>query len=138
MNDFVTLKNSLGIEYKTGAVYLRQLDKYNFEHNNAQTLTKEMLKAGQYSALASQQQMTEAGSHLYVSLDVTCKVLVIMRPMSLITGSPFSIIKPKYIFCLRMKYKYSLKSVTPMFSDTIHLEDLMFCLPFTGFFTAAA
>lgn len=42
LNDFVTLKNSLGIEYKTSAVYLRQLDKYNYEHNNAQTLTKEI------------------------------------------------------------------------------------------------
>lgn len=42
LKDFVTLKNSLGIEYKTGTVYLRQLDKYNFEHNNALTLTKEI------------------------------------------------------------------------------------------------
>lgn len=42
LDDFVALKNSLGIEYKTGQFYLRKLDTYNHEHGNAGTLIKEV------------------------------------------------------------------------------------------------
>lgn len=42
LDDFVALKNSLGIEYKTGQFYLRKLDTYNLEHGNAGTLIKEV------------------------------------------------------------------------------------------------
>ncbi|HZK60731.1 MAG TPA: tyrosine-type recombinase/integrase [Anaerovoracaceae bacterium] len=40
--DFLSFKNALGIEYKTGQVYLRQLDLYNYEHGNHNNLTKEI------------------------------------------------------------------------------------------------
>ena len=42
LKDFVALKNSLGIEYKTATCYLGQLDDYNLTHGNASTLTKEV------------------------------------------------------------------------------------------------
>lgn len=42
LDEFVALKNSLGIEYKTGKFYLRKLDNYNLEHGNSMTLTKEI------------------------------------------------------------------------------------------------
>jgi len=42
LDDFVALKNSLGIEYKRGQFYLRKLDVYNLEHGNAGTLMKEV------------------------------------------------------------------------------------------------
>lgn len=31
---FIKFKNALGIQYKTGSHYLKQLDKYNYEHKN--------------------------------------------------------------------------------------------------------
>lgn len=40
--DFLSFKNALGIEYKTGQVYLRQLDIFNYEHGNHNSLTKEI------------------------------------------------------------------------------------------------
>jgi integrase/recombinase XerD len=42
LDDFISFKNALGIEYKTAKVYLRQLDIYNFEHGNFTSLTKEV------------------------------------------------------------------------------------------------
>lgn len=42
LNEFIALKNSLGIEYKTGKFYLRKLDAYNLEHGNSITLTKDI------------------------------------------------------------------------------------------------
>lgn len=42
LDDFLSFKNALGIEYKTAKVYLRQLDIYNFEHGNFISLTKEV------------------------------------------------------------------------------------------------
>ncbi len=42
LDEFIALKNSLGIEYKTAKVYLRKLDAYNLDHGNAITLTKEI------------------------------------------------------------------------------------------------
>ncbi|MBS3994261.1 MAG: hypothetical protein KGZ33_00575 [Alkaliphilus sp.] len=42
LDDFISFKNALGIEYKTAKVYLRQLDIYNFEHGNFISLTKEV------------------------------------------------------------------------------------------------
>lgn len=42
LNEFIALKNSLGIEYKTGKFYLHKLDIYNLEHGNSITLTKEI------------------------------------------------------------------------------------------------
>jgi integrase len=40
--DFLSFKNALGIEYKTGQVYLRQLDVFNYEHGNYSSLTKKI------------------------------------------------------------------------------------------------
>lgn len=40
--DFISFKNALGIEYKTGQFYLRQLDIFNYEHGNHNNLTKEL------------------------------------------------------------------------------------------------
>ena len=40
--DFLSFKNALGIEYKTGQFYLRQLDICNYEHGNYNGLTKEL------------------------------------------------------------------------------------------------
>ena len=34
ITDFIEFKNALGIQYKTGSYYLRQLDLYNYEHEN--------------------------------------------------------------------------------------------------------
>lgn len=42
--DFLSFKNALGIEYKTGQFYLRQLDIFNYEHGNHNILTKEMVE----------------------------------------------------------------------------------------------
>ena len=42
LDDFIAYKNALGISYNTSRVYLRELDKYNFEHGNHASLTKEM------------------------------------------------------------------------------------------------
>ncbi|MGV8146603.1 MAG: tyrosine-type recombinase/integrase [Alkaliphilus sp.] len=42
--DFLSFKNALGIEYKTGQLYLRQLDIFNYEHGNHNILTKEMVE----------------------------------------------------------------------------------------------
>ncbi len=38
IKDFIEFKNALGIEYKTSACYLKQLDSYNFEHKNLSIL----------------------------------------------------------------------------------------------------
>jgi len=40
--DFLSFKRALGIEYKTGQVYLRQLDIFNYEHGNYSNLTREI------------------------------------------------------------------------------------------------
>ncbi|NLY82829.1 MAG: tyrosine-type recombinase/integrase [Clostridiales bacterium] len=40
--DFLSFKHALGIEYKTGKVYLRQFDMFNYEHGNHNGLTKEL------------------------------------------------------------------------------------------------
>ena len=40
--DFLSFKNALGIEYKCGQFYLRQLDIFNYEHGNYTDLTKEL------------------------------------------------------------------------------------------------
>lgn len=37
---FIEFKNALGIEYKTGAYYLKQLDLYNYTHKNLSTLNR--------------------------------------------------------------------------------------------------
>jgi integrase/recombinase XerD len=42
--DFLSFKNALGIEYKTGQFYLRQLDIFNYEHGNHNILTKEIVE----------------------------------------------------------------------------------------------
>lgn len=42
LNDFVAYKNALGIKYDTGRVYLLELDRYNLEHGNYDSLIKEM------------------------------------------------------------------------------------------------
>jgi integrase len=44
LDDFISYKNALGIEYKTCRVYLRKLDIYNFEHGNYGSLTKEVVE----------------------------------------------------------------------------------------------
>ena len=42
LNAFLAYKNALGIKYATSRVYLLQLDRYNLEHNNSSSLTKEV------------------------------------------------------------------------------------------------
>lgn len=42
LNDFVAYKNALGIKYDTSRVHLLELDRFNFEHGNYGSLTKEM------------------------------------------------------------------------------------------------
>ena len=42
INDFIQFKNSLGIKYATSRYYLQQLDKYNLEHGNYETLRKDI------------------------------------------------------------------------------------------------
>ena len=42
IRDFIKFKNSLGIEYKTGLYYLKQLDKYNYEHGNYDDFKKDI------------------------------------------------------------------------------------------------
>lgn len=37
---FIEFKNALGIEYKTGAYYLKQLDAYNYNHKNLSILDR--------------------------------------------------------------------------------------------------
>lgn len=37
---FIAFKNALGIEYKTGGYYLKQLDSYNYSHENIGILDK--------------------------------------------------------------------------------------------------
>lgn len=45
LEEFISFKNSLGIEYITCQVHLRHLDAYNYEHGNFSTLTKEIAEA---------------------------------------------------------------------------------------------
>lgn len=49
--DFLSFKNALGIEYKTGQFHLKQLDIFNYEHGNHSSPTKEMTEkwANQYA-----------------------------------------------------------------------------------------
>ena len=42
LNDFLDYKHALGIKYDTCRVYLLELDGYNIEHGNRDTLTKEI------------------------------------------------------------------------------------------------
>ena len=42
LKDFLSYKNALGIKYETSRVYLLQLDRYNLEHGNNSSLTKEV------------------------------------------------------------------------------------------------
>ena len=42
LDDFMAYKNALGIKYGTSTVYLREFDRYNFDHGNYTTLTKEV------------------------------------------------------------------------------------------------
>lgn len=42
--DFIKFKNSLGIQYTTGSVYLKQLDLYNFEHKNLNVPDRETVE----------------------------------------------------------------------------------------------
>jgi integrase len=44
INDFIAFKNALGIEYKTGKYYLKQLDLYNYEHRNLSILERETVE----------------------------------------------------------------------------------------------
>jgi len=39
---FIEFKHALGIKYKSGACYLKQLDRYNFEHGNSDSLKREV------------------------------------------------------------------------------------------------
>lgn len=40
--DFISFKNALGIEYKSAQFFLKQLDIFNYEHGNYNSLTKEI------------------------------------------------------------------------------------------------
>lgn len=42
LNDFLDYKHALGIKYDTSRVYLLELDRYNLEHGNSASLTKEV------------------------------------------------------------------------------------------------
>lgn len=42
LENFIKYKNALGIKYESSIYYLKQLDKYNYSHGNASTLTKEI------------------------------------------------------------------------------------------------
>lgn len=44
LNDFIAYKNALGIKYDTSRVYLLELDKYNLDHGNHDSLTKEVVE----------------------------------------------------------------------------------------------
>ncbi|MBX4266305.1 hypothetical protein [Clostridium estertheticum] len=61
IRDFIKFKNSLGIEYKTGLYYLKQLDKYNYEHGNYDDLKKISLKTAPCSMPTNPLQETGAG-----------------------------------------------------------------------------
>ena len=41
--DFIEFKNALGIEYKTGKHFLKQLDVYNYDHNNQRLFTTQIM-----------------------------------------------------------------------------------------------
>ena len=44
LNDFIDYKHTLGIKYETSRVYLLELDQYNLEHSNGDSLTKEIVE----------------------------------------------------------------------------------------------
>jgi integrase len=44
IENFIKFKNSLGIEYKTSSFYLKQLDIYNMNHGNKNSLTKKIIE----------------------------------------------------------------------------------------------
>ena len=44
IKDFMEFKNALGIQYKTGSYYLRQLDLYNYEHENLSVPNRETVE----------------------------------------------------------------------------------------------
>lgn len=45
IEDFIKFKRSLGIQYKTGYYYLKQLDRYNYEHGNYSELRKDITES---------------------------------------------------------------------------------------------
>lgn len=44
IEDFLKFKNSLGIQYKSGSYYLKQLDLYNLDHGNFAILNREIVE----------------------------------------------------------------------------------------------
>lgn len=44
ISDFISFKNALGIKYKTGSYYLKQLDLYNYEHQNLKVLDRDTVE----------------------------------------------------------------------------------------------
>lgn len=41
IDEFIKFKNALGIKYKTSEYYLKQLDLYNYEHQNLSILDRD-------------------------------------------------------------------------------------------------
>lgn len=56
ITDFIEFKNSLDIEYKTGAYYLKQLDLYNYEHKNLSILDRKTTE--EWAGLHSEKSVT--------------------------------------------------------------------------------
>ena len=44
IEDFLKFKNALGIQYKSGSYYLKQLDLYNLDHGNFSIPNREIVE----------------------------------------------------------------------------------------------
>lgn len=56
IKDFIEFKNALGIQYKTGSYYLRQLDLYNYEHENQRVPNRETVEG--WSIIHAEKSLT--------------------------------------------------------------------------------
>jgi integrase/recombinase XerD len=63
IENFIKFKNALGIQYKSSAYYLKQLDRYNSSHGNASILTKEITEGW----ALQQANKTTSGDRSWVS-----------------------------------------------------------------------
>ena len=133
LNDFLDYKHALGIKYDTCRVYLLELDDYNLEHGNRNTLTKEMTEGWAiWHAGKSESQdrswippIREFGRYLQ-------SIGEKMR-MFWMTGFLSSTTTPKFISCQQMKSRRSSENVILTCSAPRFPGDPMYCRHYTGF-----
>lgn len=97
LKDFLSYKNALGIKYETSRVYLLQLDRYNLEHGNNSSLTKEVTEGWVIQHTEKSETRDRSFLPPIRSLGGIFAASETAVPTSLTTGSPSSTITQKFI-----------------------------------------